>query len=127
MPKFFAKNEACFLFLTRGTFHFRTPVNFISFHEGDAMLAKCGSYFLEEVTDQDNNHSDVIEATGAFFYPVMVKGFFQTDLSYPVFQRNFDVLKIDVQPLLKSFVDSINYLLDNPAIADENLLVIIKV
>lgn len=122
VPKYFAENEACFLFLTKGAFHFRTPANIISFSEGDAMLAKCGNYFLEEVTDDKKNIPAIIEATGAFFYPDMVKGFFQADLSYTALQKNFDVVKIDVEPLLKSFVESINYLLDNPAIADENLI-----
>ena len=33
VPKFFSENEACFLFLTKGAFHFRTPTNFLTFNE----------------------------------------------------------------------------------------------
>jgi AraC family transcriptional regulator, exoenzyme S synthesis regulatory protein ExsA len=50
VPKLFAEDEACFLYLTKGAFQFRTPTNLLSFTEGDAMLAKCGNYFIEQVS-----------------------------------------------------------------------------
>ena len=53
VPKFFSENEACFLFLTKGAFHFRTPTNFLTFNESDAMLSKCGNYFMEIEKQQD--------------------------------------------------------------------------
>lgn len=123
VPKLFKEGEACFLFLTKGAFQFRTPTNIISFTEGDAMLAKCGNYFLEEVAIKRSEDPGIISATGAFFYPDMVRSFFQTDLSILAFRDNFDAVKVNVEPLLKSFIDSINFLFDNPSIADENLIV----
>ena len=53
----------------------------------------------------------------------MVKGFFQTDLSIEQFQNKFDTVKISIEPLMKSFIDSINYMLDNPKLADEDLII----
>ncbi len=123
VPKLFSEDEACFLFLTKGAFHFRTPTNFLTFKEGDAMLSKCGNYFMENVMLNQKTEHQVISAIGAFFYPTMVKGFFQSDLAIQPFQNNFDTTKISIEPLMKSFIDSLNFMFDNPSIADENLIV----
>lgn len=123
VPKLFTEDEACFLYLTKGAFHFRTPTNFLTFNEGDGMLSKCGNYFIENVSINEKTEHQVISAIGAFFYPTMVKGFFQTDLSIEQFQDNFDTVKISIEPLMKSFIESINYMLDNPKLADENLII----
>lgn len=122
IPKFFQEDEACFLFLSKGAFQFRTPINVITFNEGEAMLSKCGNYFLEQLDTNPNPTSDTLSAVAGYFYPDMVKQFFQTDLSIKSFQRNFDTTKVNVEPLLKSFIDAISYLLDNPHLADENLI-----
>ncbi len=121
-PKFFQEDEACFLFLTKGAFQFRTPTNLLSFREGDALLSKCGNYFFEEVTTNPQAPEAVISAVGGYFHPKIVKEFFNTDLSIQTFQRNFDTTKLDVEPLMRSFVDSIDYLLDHPALADPDLI-----
>lgn len=122
LPKRFPENEACFLFLSQGAFRFRTPNNLLTFNEGDAMLSKCGNYFLENANMNKKNDHSVISATCAFFYPEMVKSFFQTDLSIQSFQNNFDAKKVDIEPLIKSFVDSINFILDNPGAANESFI-----
>ncbi len=122
VPKFFQENEACFLFLTKGAFQFRTPTNVLTFNEGEAMLSKCGNYFFEQLATNPNPQSNTISAVAAYFYPVIVKHFFQTDLSIKILRSNFDTTKVSVEPLLKSFIDSINYLLDNPQLADEDLI-----
>lgn len=122
IPKLFTEDEACFLFLTKGAFQFRTPTNVLTFNEGDAMLSKCGNYFIEQVSVNTNPKSDTLSAIGAYFYPAIVKSFFQTDLSIQNFQNNFDTTKVSVGPLMKSFIDSITYLLDNPKLADDGLI-----
>lgn len=120
-PKYFAEDEACFLFIKEGSFQFRTPTNVLSYSKNEAMLAKCGNYFLEDISVNEKDKK--LTAIGAFFYPEMVKAFFETDLSLKHFSKHFDVLKVDVEPLLKSFIDSIDYILDNPAVADENIII----
>lgn len=123
IPKFFQENEACFLFLTKGAFQYRTPTNVLSFNEGDAMLSKCGNYFIEQLTTNPIPQTETLSVVGSYFYPEIIKHFFQTDLSIQNFQNNFDTVKIDVEPLMKSFIDSISFLLDNQEIADENLII----
>ncbi len=123
VPKLFTEDEACFLYLTKGAFHFRTPTNLMTFNEGDGMLAKCGNYFIENVAINSKIEHQTISAVGAFFYPTMVKSFFKSDLSIEQFQSNFDTVKVSIEPLMKSFIDSINFLLDNPKVADDNLII----
>lgn len=123
LPKYFAEDEACFLFITEGSFQFRSPTNLLSYNKNEAMLAKCGNYFIEQVSIKENTKEKQFVAIGAFFYPDIVKGFFETDLSIQQFQNNFDVIKVNVEPLMKSFIDSIIFLLDNPSIANENIII----
>lgn len=123
VPKLFVEDEACFLYLTKGAFKYRTPVNLLVFEQGEAMLSKCGNYFIENVSINQEIGDTVISAVGAFFYPSMIKEFFQTDLSLENFKSSFDTAKISIEPLMKSFIDGINFMLDNPEIADENLVI----
>lgn len=122
VPKLFVEDEACFLYLTKGAFHFRTPTNVLSFSEGDAMLSKCGNYFIEQVSIAPRQEHQVISALGAFFYPQMIKEFFNADLRIETFKSTFDTTKVSVEPLLKLFIESIHFLLENPGLADENII-----
>lgn len=120
-PKFFTDDEACFLFIKEGAFQFRTPTSLITYNRNEAMLAKCGNYFIEEIRTEEKG--ETLIAIGTFFYPDIVKSFFETDLSIKDFRNNFDVKKLDVEPLMKSFIDSVDFLLENPGIADDNMVI----
>lgn len=120
-PKFFTDDEACFLFIKEGAFQFRTPTSLITYNRNEAMLAKCGNYFIEEIRTEEKG--ETLIAIGTFFYPDIVKSFFETDLSIKDFRNNFDVKKVDVEPLMKSFIDSVDFLLENPGIADDNMVI----
>lgn len=122
IPKLFSENEACFLFITKGAFLYRTPTNLLAFSEGDAMLSKCGNYFIEEVLVNHNSVQKTIAAVGAYFYPSIVKEFFKKDMVLDSFQNGFDTIKVNIEPLMKSFIESIDYLIENPSLADENLI-----
>ncbi len=120
-PKFFAEDEACFLFIKEGAFQFRTPTSLTVYNKNEAMLAKCGNYFIEEIAVEENENN--LTAIGAFFYPEMVKSFFEADLSIKDFNNNYDVIKLNVAPLMKTFIESIDFLLDNQSIVDDNIIV----
>lgn len=122
-PKVFFEEEACFLFLTKGAFQFRTPVNLLHFSEGDGMLAQCGNYLIENMSVKKAAPVETVSVTGAFFYPDMVKGYFGSDLSLQHFHKPVTVSKVSIEPMIRSLIESLNYLLDIPAIADENLIV----
>jgi len=122
IPKLFSENEACFLFITKGAFLYRTPTDLLSFNEGDAMLSKCGNYFFEEVSVNHDSGQNVIAAVGAYFYPSIVRDFFKNDLVLDSFQNRFDTIKVNIEPLMNSFIESVGYLIENPSLADENLI-----
>lgn len=122
-PKVFFEDEACFLFLTKGAFQFRTPINLLHFSEGDGMLAQCGNYLMESMSVNANVPAETVSVVGAFFYPDMVKSYFESDLSLQHFQNPVTVSKVQIDPMIRSLMDSLNYLLDNPSIADENLII----
>jgi len=50
IPKHFTADEACFLHLTDGSFQFRTPTNVLTYTKNEAMLSKCGDYFIENIS-----------------------------------------------------------------------------
>lgn len=120
-PKFFAEDEACFLFIKEGAFQFRTPTSLVTYNKNEALLAKCGNYFIEEIAVDENENR--LTAIGAFFYPEMVKSFFESDLSIKAFNNNYDVIKLNVEPLMKSFIDSIDFLLEHQNIVDDNIII----
>lgn len=124
MPKHFVANEACFMFLSKGAFLMRTPNNLIKFTEGEAMLAKCGNYFFEELILSNNQGENKIIAISAYFYPEIIKHIFTIDLDLQKINNSFDVNNISAEPLLKSFSDSVDFLLNNPSIADDNLILL---
>jgi len=119
-PKLFQEEEACFMFINQGGFYFRTPTKLIEIREREAVVAKCGSYFIEPSPNLKAENSIIV--FGAYFYPNMIKEFFQTDLRLVEFKHNFDVSTAKVEPLMILFIESINHLLENPEIADGNLI-----
>ena len=121
MPKLFEANEACFMFLLRGEFKYRTPDRVLSFHEGDSMVSKCGNYYFEDVSGRPGSEV-AVEAVGAYFHPEIVKQIIQFDVAMSSFRTDYDACRISINPLLDSFKDSLNYLLENPSLADDALI-----
>lgn len=119
-PKVFQQDEACFLYMDKGAFKFRTPTRLLEIHQGQALVAKCGNYFVEPIQDQST--PDTVTIVGAYFYPEIVKKFFQGDLRLVEFRQNFDVTQLPMEPLMTSFIASVNYLLEYPELADNNLI-----
>ncbi|MDA9120521.1 AraC family transcriptional regulator [Flavobacteriales bacterium] len=118
MPKFFQKDEACFMFINKGEFSVRTPNEFISFDQNRGLLAKCFNYFFE-TNKQQREASEVVEILGILIYPEMVEELFQFDLKQSHFRVDYIANQVVVDGLLANFRDGLNILLDNPQMADE--------
>lgn len=119
-PKFFEADEACFMFLAQGSFRLRTPDKSINFEQGDGMLAKCGHYFVE----RDKSNEGATVAIAVYFHPSIIKSFFPIDLSLAHFRPNFNVNKMAMDAMLKIFMDSVDFLLENPQLCNNELLVL---
>lgn len=120
-PKPFQDNEACFMYLQEGSFQFRTPERVLSLSTGDAVLAKCGSYFFEQTKD-DHQRSAKAKGIGVYLYPEIVKNLFDFDLSISDFETGYDATSVNTDILLKNYVDGIEFLLDNPTICNDSMI-----
>ena len=117
----YQENEACFMYLQKGAIQFRTPENVFTMKQGDAVLAKCGNYFFEQ-NHKNRANFKRSAGIGAYLYPDVIKELFDFDLSISDFQTNYGVTNINIDGLLKSFIESIDFLLDNPSICDDAML-----
>ena len=59
---------------------------------------------------------------GAYFYPSVIQDIFDFKSINSTFTTNYDVTKIKMDSVLKNFRASIDFLLENPEIADEELV-----
>ena len=121
MPKPFTENEACFMYLQEGSFQFRTPEKVLKFSEGDAFLAKCSDYFFEQ-TEIDYKKSNRTKGIGIYLYPSIVKELFDFDLSISDFKTDYDATKVNIDSIMKNFINGIDFLLDNPAISNDSMI-----
>ncbi len=117
----FQKDEACFMFINNGEFSVRTPDQFISFNKSKGLLAKCFNFFIE-TTEKQRNPSKEMEFIGVFLFPEQVEEIMDINLSNSNHRVNFNIKKIDIDALFTSYKNSINILLDNPEIADEEMI-----
>lgn len=121
MPKFFQDNEACFMFINEGEFSVRTPSEFLSFNKGKGLLSKCFDYFFE-TNKRQRKSSEFLEAIGVLIYPSMVEELFSFNISSSKHTVNYNVKQIQIDGLLYNFKQSIDILLDNPDLADEEMI-----
>ncbi|WP_298535751.1 AraC family transcriptional regulator [uncultured Algibacter sp.] len=120
IPKLYNKNEACFMFVEKGTFLIRTPYQIINFDKENALLAKCFNYFAETTPEQRKKHR-TIELIGVLLYPDIIKEIFP----YPpnkLPSNRLNVNKVHLNKLLLNYKESINLLIENPDLADEELI-----
>lgn len=121
MPKEYVENEACFVFVNKGEFSIRSQDSRLDFDVNTAILAKCLNYFYE-TSEEQSKSSDCVEAIGIILYPGLVEEIFEFDLSSSKYQLDFNIKQVQVDLLLQNFKESIKILIDNPELADENII-----
>lgn len=123
LPKYFVETESCFLYVDKGNFQYRTPNKLLSFEISEGLLSKCGNFFIEQSTANNPiEENEELTVFAAYFFPDIIKEFFVNDLSLEQLTLNYDATKVPVAPLLKSTIESIDFMLENSAIADDNLV-----
>ena len=121
IPKQYTEDEACFVFVNEGEFSVRSQDDFLKLDKRRALLAKCLNYFFETDTDQ-KKCGDGVEVIGVLLYPSIVKELFEFDITRSDYAVDYNLKQIEVDLLLENFRESINILLDNPDLADENII-----
>ncbi len=123
IPKLYSENEACFMFLESGAFSVRSQDALVRFDQENALLAKCFNYFFE-LDQQQWEDTTEMELIGVIFYPKLIEEIFQLDLAQVEVKKDYNIQKIKVDPLLQNFKESIDYLLDQPSLADDTLIIL---
>ena len=121
IPKEYFEDEACFVFVNEGEVAVRAQNDYLYLDNSSAVLAKCLNYFFESRNNQ-TRESSKIEMIAVILYPGVVEEIFEYDLSRSSYILNYNIKKIEVNRLLMNFKESINILLDNPELADENII-----
>lgn len=117
IEKYFTEKEACFMFVNNGDMILRTPNNTIHIKDGDGLFAKCGNYFFEQQT------SEQITLVAAYFYPeVITQIFSKEEVLSSTFETSYDAKRVVIDQLLKDYKRSLGFLLDNPEVVDDSLL-----
>ena len=121
LPKEYKENEACFIFVNEGQFSVRSQDDFFELSNSTGLLAKCLNYFFETSHEQSKKNK-MIEVIGVVLFPSLVEEIFELDISTSSYQFDFNLKQVVVDKLLDNFRSSIDMLIDNPELADENMI-----
>ncbi len=127
MPSFdrtlkqYVEDEACFMFVNKGEVGVRTPNEYLHLNKDTAMIAKCLNYFFEPSNNKEAC-KDGIESIGVFLYPSLVEELFDLDLNASNHNIDYNVKQVQVDLMLNNFRQSIDILLDNPELVDQNMV-----
>jgi AraC-like DNA-binding protein len=121
IPKQYAENEACFVFVNKGEVSVRSQIDPIHLDKNHGLLAKCLNYFFE-TNQQRRESSEGVEVIAVLLYPSIVQELFEFDVSSSDYKFDFNLKQVELDRLLENFKESINILLDNPELADENII-----
>lgn len=118
--KRFIEHEACFLFVNKGEFSVRSAENLIALKRGKTLLAKCFNFFIE-TTRVQREDSD-IEVIGVYLFPEIIEEILDINLSQSNHEVGYNMKQIQLDSLLDNFREGIDMLLDNPELADDDLV-----
>lgn len=121
IPKEYAENEACFVFVNKGNISVRAQEDYFDLDNKTAIIAKCLNYFFETSAKQRQN-GDGVEVIAVLLYPSLGEDIFDFDLSLSAYNLPYNIKQVTVDRLLENYKESINILLDNPELADENII-----
>jgi len=121
IPKLYAENEACFMFVKEGSFSLRLPEELTEIKERTGFLARCFDYFFE-MSPKEINKNEFVEVVGVLMFPDVIEDVFQIDFSISKTFKNYNLKKIEIDQLLENFMLGIEILLDNPSLVDDDLV-----
>ena len=121
LPKEYAENEACFVLINKGEVSVRAQEDHFDLDNRSAVLAKCLNYFFE-TNEKQRKMGDGVEVIAVLLYPAIVEEIFGYDLSASNYKLNYNIKQVVLDKLLTNFMQSINILLDNPELADDNII-----
>jgi len=121
LPKEYAENEACFVLINKGGVSVRAQEVFFDLDSRSGVLAKCLNYFFE-TSEKQRQKGDEVEVIAVLLYPTIVEEIFNFDLTASNYTLGYDVKQVILDKLLTNYMESIRILLDNPELADNNII-----
>ena len=117
-------DEACFLFTLRGTSRMIGPATQMTFGANEGVVAKCGTYLNKWLkTKPDPEPCEAIAVH--FSAKILTRAF---DGKIPDFfkqesqSRRICVAKVQVDAMLKNYVESLLFYFNNPSLVNDELL-----
>jgi AraC-like DNA-binding protein len=107
--------------VNQGGFQVRSQTETLQLNRETALLAKCLNYYYE-TTKKPGETTDNIEVVGVMLHPELIKDLFDFDINKSKHQVDFNLKQVQVHKLLEHYRDSIIILLENPELADEELI-----
>ena len=114
-------DEACFIFLNKGEFSLRAQDEKLRLNTKNGVLAKCLNYFYETDKEQRNS-SESLDLVSVLIYPNIVEEIFEFDLLDSNYLVDYNIKSVVVDKLLENYRESINILLENPELVDDNII-----
>jgi len=115
------QNEGCFLYIKGEGSKMLSNDNNITVRKKEAVLLKCGTYFLDMVKNSDDDKMEVI----AFhLFPDLLKDLFVNELP-ALIERNTrkpETQHVIPDDTIARFVDSMEFYFQNPRLVNEELL-----
>lgn len=115
------QNEGCFLFIkgTESTIHAATKKSKIKSKE--AILLKCGPYFVDWVKHETSKQVDVI---AIHLYPDVIKALYNIKFPESLINNNEDkvINQALTNDLLDNFIDNIYFYFENPQLINKDIL-----
>ena len=119
-------DSACFLHMIEGENSTYTATGQVRMHTKESLLIKCGNYLTDMI---DSPNTKKYQTVAVHFYPEVLKKVYDKDL--PGFMKKPEVhsggevmAKLPDDILLTKYIDSILFYFDNPAVVNEEILVL---
>jgi len=119
-------NEACFLYVLEGGNNSYSEEEHIVIQQEEGVLMKCGNYMYEGTPDRKTGRIGIV---AIHFYPEVMRRIYEKDI--PEFLKNknripfrSNMTLVRADDLIKKYMESMLFYFENPAVVDEELLVL---
>lgn len=115
------QNEGCFLYIKGDGAQMLSNDNSIAVSKKEAVLLKCGTYFLDMMESATDEH---MEVTAFHLYPDILKDLFVSELPALIEQntRKPETQKVIPEDTIAKFMESLEFYFENPMLVNEELL-----
>ena len=116
------QNEGCFLYIAGQETNFQTAIQTTHIQSREAVLLKCGKYFVDWLEHHAGN--DKVEAIAVHLYPEMLKKLYNHELPKSIKQRSSEKRIAHIVPdnMLGKFIENLYFYFENPALVNDDLL-----